>query len=85
MSFYFPDPSLFGHAPAYRKYTQYAADLEEAGLGGYFPNDPEIRNVAIEMLAEREPIELVARDPSLIAEAVAEATAVVNERRERGE
>ena len=77
-----PDPNLFGHADAYRLFTSYAAELEEAGLADRFPPDTELRNIAIELLAERYAVEDIARgELHLIDDAVAEARGILNERR----
>lgn len=74
---YMPDPGLFGHNDAWRLYTSFAAALEEAGLAERFPADPDIRKVAIELLAEREAVENVEEDPSLIDDAAEEARSII--------
>ena len=72
--FYMPPPALFGHADAYRLFTNYAAKLEAAGLAGRFPEDAELRHAMIEMLAERYAAEDVAADPDeYLEDALAEA------------
>jgi hypothetical protein len=79
--FYMPDPDLFGHADAYRQYTRYAAELEEAGLAGRFPDEAELRHIAIELLAERYAVEdLAAGEIYLIDDAIAEARGMLEER-----
>jgi hypothetical protein len=80
-SFYMPDPGLFGHADAYRLYTRYAAELEEAGLASRFPPEAEVRHIAIELLAEREAVESLLEEPDLIDDAIAEARGILDERR----
>lgn len=73
---------MFGHSDAYLMFTRFAAKLEEAGLADRFPEDPELRNLAIELLAEHEGShENVVKDPALIEDAVAEARAILEERR----
>jgi hypothetical protein len=79
--FYMPDPGLFGHNDAWHLYTSFAAALEDAGLADRFPADPDIRKVAIELLAEREAVENVEADPSLIDDAAEEARIILRERR----
>ena len=76
-----PDPDSFGNEEAYALYTSYAAELEEAGLTDRFPHDPELRNIAIELLAENHPVEAVVKDPGLIGSAIAEAREIRDERR----
>ena len=78
--FYMPDPSLFGQSDAYRLYTRFAAALWKARLSDRFPNDPDLRKLSIELLAERENIEDVERDPGLIDEAIAEAHVILSNR-----
>jgi hypothetical protein len=80
-----PDPDLFGHGDAYRLYTRVAAELEEAGLAGRFPSDPELRNIAIEILAERYVVEDLKDELFLIDEAIVEARGILDERRARRE
>ena len=72
-----PDPELFGHGDAYMLYTSYATKLEEAGLAGLFPDDARLRHIAIELLAEREPIENVQDDPTVIRDSIAEARRIL--------
>lgn len=79
--FYMPDPSLFGHADAYRLYTSYAAKLEEAGLADRFPAEAELRHIVIEMLAERHAVEDVEEVPESIDEAIIEAENELRRRR----
>jgi hypothetical protein len=79
--FYFPSPDLFGHADAYRTYTGFASQLEEAGLTDRFPSELEVRYVAIELLAERRAVSDLVDMPDLIDEAIDEARAIVAERR----
>ena len=81
--FYFPSPSMFGHPDAYGLFTGYAAKLEEAGLSPRFPSEPEVRHVAIELLAERYPVETVEQEPELIEDAIVEARGILEERREK--
>jgi hypothetical protein len=78
--FYMPDPNLFGHSSAYPLFTGYASQLFAEGLAQRFPTDPDVRKVAIELLAERYPVETLLEDPSLIADAIVEACAVLEER-----
>jgi hypothetical protein len=80
--FYMPSPEMFRHSNAYRMFTNYAAELEEAGLVELFPRDPELRNVVIELLAERYAVEMVEANPDLVDEAVAEARDVIRRREE---
>jgi hypothetical protein len=82
-TFYMPDPDLFGHADAYSLFTTYAASLEEAGLASRFPDDAEIRKIAIELLAERYALEDVEENESFIDNAVAEALIISEERRSK--
>jgi hypothetical protein len=79
--FYVPSPEMFGHADAYRMYTTYAAELEQAGLADRFPAEADVQRVTIELLAERHFVEIVKDDPDLIDEAIAEARRILNERR----
>jgi DNA-binding MarR family transcriptional regulator len=80
--FYMPDPDLFGHADAYRLYTRYAAQLEEAGLVDRFPPEAELRNIVIELLAERSAVEdLVEGELYLIDSAIVDAEVILEERR----
>jgi len=74
--FYFPDPGMFGHDDAWRPTASYAAELETAGLARHFPTSPELRHIAIEILAERSPISDVTEDPRLIADAIVEAVEI---------
>ena len=69
-SFYMPDPELFGHPDAYPLFTGFASKLEEAGLAGRFPLDVELRQIAIELLAERSTVEEVEADQSMIEHAI---------------
>jgi hypothetical protein len=78
--FYMPDPDMFGHSDAYRLFTGYAAKLEQSGLTGQFPPEPELRHAAIELLAERYTVEDVVQEPDLIDRAIAEARDIVDER-----
>jgi hypothetical protein len=81
--FYMPDPDLFGHADAYRLFTRYAAELEEAGLADRFPPEAELRHIAIELLAERYAIEDIAGgDLYRIDDAIVEARQILDERRQ---
>jgi hypothetical protein len=82
--FYMPSPDLFRHADAYRMFTSYASKLEEAGLRDRFPADADLRHIAIELLAEREPVENVEEDLELIEDAIAEARGILKEQREQG-
>ena len=79
--FYFPDPELFGHPDAYALFTAFAARLEEAGFADHFPPEPELRHIAIELLAERSTVEEVEEDPRMVADAIAEAQGILDERR----
>jgi hypothetical protein len=79
--FYFPSPDLFGHPAAYPLYTGYAAKLEEAGLAERFPPQAALRHIAIELLAEREAVENLLEDTSLIEDAIDEARHILEERR----
>jgi hypothetical protein len=80
--FYMPDPDLFGHADAYRLFTRYAAELEEAGLADRFPPEAGLRHIAIELLAERYAVEDIAGgELYLIDEAIAEARQILQQRR----
>lgn len=79
--FYMPDPELFGHSDAYRMYTTYAAELEQAGLADRFPPDSQLRHVVIELLAERYPVGVVEEELGLIDDAVAEARGILERRR----
>jgi hypothetical protein len=78
--FYFPNPDLFRHPDAYRMFTAFAARLEETGLAGRFPPEIEVRQIAIELLAERSTVEEVEEDPSMIEDAIAEARGIFEER-----
>ncbi len=80
--FYFPDPDLFEHNDAWRAFTEYAAELQSAGLGRHFPTNPELRHLAIELLAERCAVGDVAEDPRLIADAIVEAVDIRHSRRQ---
>jgi len=79
--FYLPDPELFGHPDAYPLFTAFASGLEEAGLAGRFPLDVELRQIAIELLAERSTVEEVEADQSMIEHAITEAQGILDERR----
>jgi hypothetical protein len=82
--FYMPDPDLFGHADAYRAFTGYAARLEEAGLADRFPPEPELRNIVIELLAERKyPMDLLEQAPDIIDDAIEEARDILEEQRRK--
>jgi hypothetical protein len=78
--FYMPDPALFGNPDAYRLYTSYATELEEAGLADLFPLEAEHRYIVIELLAERYTLEQVEQEPGLIDQAVAEARPILEKR-----
>lgn len=79
--FYMPDPELFGHPDAYPLFTGFASRLEEAGLADRFPTDVELRQIAIELLAERSTVEEVEADQSMIEHAISEAQGILDERR----
>ena len=79
--FYMPDPELFGHPDAYPLFTGFASRLEEAGLADRFPTDVELREVAIELLAERSTVEEIEADQSMIEDAITEAQGILDERR----
>jgi len=80
--FYVPDPGMFEHDDAYALFTKYAAGLVDAGLEQSFPSDPEIRKIAIELLAERGAVDDAARDPRRIADAIVEAVQIRYTRRQ---
>jgi hypothetical protein len=85
-AFYLPTPDIFGHPDAYRRYTEYAATLEAAGVSDRFPAVAELRSIALELLADRYAAEDVAENPSLLDDAVAEARRILEaRRRERDE
>ena len=42
--FYTPDPAMFGNRDAFRMFTNYAAELEQAGLADRFPQDAATRH-----------------------------------------
>jgi hypothetical protein len=46
-----------------------------------FPPDGELRNIVIELLAERHAVEEVAENPHLIDGAIVEAQDILDERR----
>jgi hypothetical protein len=71
--FYRPEPGTFGHNDAWRLFTTFAAELERAELAVHFPTDSTVRDVAIELLAERCTVSDVAEHPRLIADAIVEA------------
>ena len=79
--FCMPDPELYGHPDAYPLFTAFASGLEEAGLAGRFPMDVELRQIAIELLAERSTVEEVEADQSMIEHAITEAQGILDERR----
>ncbi len=79
--FYMPDPELFGHPDAHPLFTGFASRLEEAGLSGRFPMDVELRQIAIELLAERTTVEEVEADQSMIEHAISEAHGIHDARR----
>jgi hypothetical protein len=79
--FYMPDPDLFGHGDAYRLFTSFAAELEEAGLAGRFPAETDVRQLAIGLLAQRYAVEDLKGEPDLIDDAVAEARLILERRR----
>jgi hypothetical protein len=64
-------------------FTSCASKLEEAGLRDRFPADADLRHIAIEVLAERYPVENFDDEPELIDEAIAEAPRILEERREQ--
>jgi hypothetical protein len=78
-----PDPDLFGNPDAYLLYTRYAAELKDAGLADRFPADPELRNVVIEVLAQRHAVEDLPEALHLIDGAIVEAEDILEERRRR--
>ena len=79
--FYSPDPDNLGQHDAYFAFTKYAAGLQGAGLERSFPTSPEVRHVAIELLAERYALEELGEDPRLIADAIVEAVEIRRARR----
>ena len=81
--FYVPTSETFGHDNAYDLFTNYAADLQRAGLARHFPSDPEVRYTAIELLAERCTVSDVAADARLIADAIVEAIEIRYARRSK--
>jgi hypothetical protein len=78
-----PSPELFGHADAYGTFTRFASELEAAGLVAHFPQDTDLRHAAIELLAEREHVDNVVEDPTLIMDAIEEARGILEDRRRR--
>ena len=78
---YMPSPEVFTNPGAFRRYTTFAARLGDLALAERFPVDSELRNVIIELLAERYAPEDVAEDPSLIARVVPEASEILERRR----
>ncbi len=81
--FYMPEPALFRNPDAFRHYTNFAAELEAAGLADRFPHETDVRQTAIEILAERCTVEEVAQDAGLIDDAVLEAHVILDERADR--
>jgi hypothetical protein len=83
--FYMPSPDLFGHGDAYRLFTRFAAELEKAGLADRFPRDePEVRHLAIELLAEHESyVGNFEDDLGRIDDAIEEARGILRERQGR--
>ena len=81
--FYMPEPALFHNPNAFRHYTNSAAELQAAGLVDRFPHQTDVRQTAIEILAERCTIEEVTQDPGLIEDAVLEAHVILDERADR--
>ena len=75
-----PEPALFRNPDAFRHYTNFAAELEAAGLADRFPSETSVRQTAVEVLAERYAVEDVAQDPALIDDAVLEAHVILDER-----
>jgi hypothetical protein len=61
-------------------FTAFAARLEETGLAARFPPEIELRQIAIELLAERSTVEEVEETPSMIEDAIAEARGILDER-----
>ena len=78
--FYMLDRELFGHPDAYPLFTGFASRLEEAGLAARFPMDVELRQIAIELLAERSTLEEVEADQAMIEHAISEARGILDER-----
>ena len=78
--FYMPEPALFRNEEAFHLYTGFAAGLEAAGLGNRFPRERDVRQTAIEILAELYVVEDVARDTALIEDAILEAQVILDER-----
>jgi hypothetical protein len=78
--FYAPSADLLGQ-DAWHRFTSYAADLENAGLAQRFPSDPGLRNLAVELLAERSPVGDLIDHPRLIADAIVEAVEIRYSRR----
>ena len=82
-AFYVPTRDMFAHPYAWELYIGYAADLQAAGLVRSFPSDIEVRNCAIELLAERHAVEDVVADLRHIADAIVEAVAILEARARR--
>lgn len=80
-SFYSPTSDMFGNEDAWQMFTNYAAALVDAGLERSFPSDAVVRNIAIELLAERCAVDEVADDPRLIADSIVEAVEIRHARR----
>jgi hypothetical protein len=78
--FYLASVDLFG-TDAWHRFASYAADLEKAGLAQRFPSDPGLRNLAVELLAERHPVSDLVDNPRLIADAIVEAVEIRYSRR----
>jgi len=78
--FYHPEPGTFGHNDAWRLFTTFAAELERADLEVHFPTNPTVRDVVIELLAERCAVSDVAEHPRLIADAIVEAMTILDAR-----
>ena len=82
--FYIPEPALFRNEEAFRLYTEFAAGLEAAGLNDRFPRERDVRQTAIEILAERYTVEEVIADLTLIESAILEAHEILDERGDDG-
>jgi hypothetical protein len=78
--FYMPEPALFRNEEAFRLYTEFAAGLVAAGLADRFPRERDVRQTAIEILAERYVVEEVVAEPDVIEFAVLEAHEILDPR-----
>jgi hypothetical protein len=74
-------PTFSATQPPIRSTPATRPSWKRPGLAERFPPQAALRHIAIELLAEREAVENLLEDPSLIEDAIDEALHILEERR----